>query len=53
VIGKGKLVSLQRNKKEADRVIKGDECGMLYEGDVKVNPGDILLTYIEERRKEL
>jgi translation initiation factor IF-2 len=53
IIGKGKLVSLQRNKKEADRVVKGDECGILYEGDAKVNPGDILLVYVEERKKEL
>ena len=50
-IGKGKMVNLQRNKKDIDLVPKGEECGILYEGDVKVEEGDILLIYIEERRK--
>jgi translation initiation factor IF-2 len=50
-IGKGKMVNLQRNKKDIDLVPKGEECGILYEGDAKVEEGDILLIYIEERRK--
>lgn len=53
IVGKGRLVSLQRNKKETDKVAKGDECGLLYEGDTKVLAGDTLAFYVEERRKEL
>jgi len=44
-IGTGKLVNLQRNKKDADLVSRGEECGILYEGDVKVEEGDVLAIY--------
>ncbi len=50
-IGKGKIVGLQRNKKEIDEVAKGTECGLLYEGNVKVAEKDILAAFSEERRK--
>jgi len=45
LIGKGKLVNLQKNKKDIDRVPKGEECGFLYEGDAKIEEGDILVIY--------
>lgn len=51
LIGKGRIISLQRDKKEIDEVAKGYECGMLYEGNVKVEQGDILYFFIEEKRK--
>lgn len=51
LIGKGKLINLQRNKKDAERVQKGEECGVLFEGDVKIEEGDVLLFYSEERKK--
>jgi len=50
LIGKGKLVNLQKNKKDVDRIPKGEECGMLYEGDTRIEEGDILVIYQEERR---
>jgi len=50
-IGKGKLINLQRNKKDADKVQRGDECGMLYEGDTKIEEGDILAAFQEETKK--
>lgn len=50
-VGQGKLVNLQRNKKEAEAVSKGEECGMLYEGDTKIEQGDILAIYTEEKKK--
>lgn len=50
-VGKGKIIELQRNKKEIDEVGKGTECGILYEGDAKIEKGDVLLVYKEERRK--
>jgi translation initiation factor IF-2 len=42
LIGRGKLVNLQRNKKDTERVGKGEECGILFEGDIKIEEGDIL-----------
>lgn len=50
-VGAGRIVSLQRNKKDADLLKKGDECGIMFEGNVKVEQGDILQAYIEERQK--
>lgn len=50
-VGKGRLISLQKNKKEVEKVTKGDECGILYEGDTKVEIGDILLMYQESKTK--
>jgi translation initiation factor IF-2 len=51
IVGKGRMISLQKDKKSADRVMKGQECGLLFEGDVKIEEGDVLQSYIEERRK--
>ena len=52
-IGSGRLINLQRNKKDADLISKGEECGILFEGDVKIEEGDVLIFYKEERRKNL
>lgn len=51
LLGRGKLINLQRNKKDIERIGKGEECGMLYEGDTKIEEGDILVVYTEGRRK--
>jgi len=51
-IGKGKLISLQKNKKDIEKVKKGEECGILYEGDAKIEKDDILVIYTKERRKK-
>jgi translation initiation factor IF-2 len=53
VAGQGRMISLQRNKKEADSVKKGEECGILFEGNVKIEEGDVLSFYKEEKRKIL
>ena len=45
LIGQGKIINLQKNKKDADIARKGEECGILYEGDVKAAEGDILQIY--------
>ena len=50
-MGKGRIVSLQRNKKTVDRAAKGEECGVLYEGDVKIQEGDVLHFFVEETQK--
>lgn len=50
-VGKGKIVGLQQDKKDTDEVSKRSECGMLFEGNAKIEEGDILNAYIEERKK--
>lgn len=50
-IGRGKLIQLQQNKKEADRVSQDQECGVLFEGDAKIQEGDALEFYEEEKTK--
>ncbi len=50
-IGTGKIVNLQRDKKDIDKLSKGDEAGILFEGNVKIEKGDILLAFTEERKK--
>jgi len=50
-VGKGKIIKLQKEKKEIGEMAKGLECGILYEGDVKIEEGDILNAYIIEKRK--
>lgn len=57
IIGQGKLINLQRDKKDAERVKKGEECGILYEGvyppEIKIAEGDVLVIYQKEQRKGL
>jgi len=50
-IGAGRIINLQRDKKDMEKLVKGDECGILFEGNVKVEKGDILAAYVEERQK--
>ena len=54
-IGQGKMINLQRNKKNAVLISKGEECGILFESiyppDVIIEEGDILLFYTEEKKK--
>ena len=51
LVGKGKLINLQKNKKDVEKAGKGEECGILYEGSIKIEEGDTLNIYTEERRK--
>lgn len=44
-IGEGKIINLQRNKKDIEKAGKGGECGILYGGDTKTEEGDILEAY--------
>jgi translation initiation factor IF-2 len=50
-IGSGRIINLQRDKKDIDRLTKGDEAGILFEGNTKIEKGDILVAYVEERKK--
>ncbi len=50
-IGKGKVIGLQKDKKDIEKGTKGDEVGILYEGNVKIQEDDILVAYEEKRQK--
>ena len=45
IIGKGKLINIQKNKKDIEVGKKGEEVGILYEGEGKIEKGDILIFY--------
>ena len=51
VIDRGKMISLQKNKKDVELVKKGEEAGILYEGNKKIEKGDTLIFYTKEKRK--
>lgn len=50
-VGQGRLINLQINKKDVGKAVKGQECGILYEGKEKIQEGDILVIYTQERKK--
>ncbi len=51
IIGQGKMMNLQQNKQNADEVGQGNECGVVFEGTVKIQTGDTLICYKEEEKK--
>ncbi|NTW13409.1 MAG: translation initiation factor IF-2 [Candidatus Moranbacteria bacterium] len=51
VVGKGVVANLQQNKQNAEEVGQGNECGVVFEGNAKVQEGDTLLAYREETRR--
>jgi len=50
-IGRGKMLQLQKNKKDTDEVLKGQECGILFKGNAVVEKDDILEIFEEEKKK--
>jgi len=50
-IGEGKMINLQKEKKDADSASKGQECGILFEGGTEIKEGDILVFFTRERKK--
>ncbi len=52
IIGKSKIIQLQRDKKETAEVSKGQECGLMVKGEVKIEKGDILELFSEEKKKK-
>lgn len=50
-IGRGKIANLKRGEKNTEKVMSGEDCGIQYEGNVKIQEGDLLLAYIEEKEK--
>ncbi len=51
IIGKGRLANLQQNKANAEEVKQGNECGITFEGEVKIQEGDTLIIYSEEKKR--
>ncbi len=49
-IGLGKVTNLQIGKQTEKEVPSGTECGMRYEGKVKIEVGDVLEFYTEESK---
>ena len=47
--GKGKVLNLQKDKKDVPRVQQGEECGISFQGDAQVQEGDILHFFVEEQ----
>lgn len=52
-LGTGKIVNLQKNKKDVDVAVKGEECGILYEGSVKIQQGDTIKFSIQELQNKV
>lgn len=53
-IGEGVMTTLQKNKEAVDEVGQGNECGVVFEGSVKIMVGDTLLSFsIEEKKRRL
>jgi len=50
-VGTGRIINLQRDKKDVDLARKGDEAGILFEGNIKIEKGDIVVAYVETRQK--
>ena len=50
-MGVGKMVNLQKNKKDVSVVKSGEECGLIYEGSARVEEGDVLKFFIKETQQ--
>lgn len=44
IVGKGKVLNLQQNKKDVNAVNEGNECGLIFDSEVKIEVGDKLLS---------
>jgi translation initiation factor IF-2 len=51
VIDQGRMINLQKNKKDIEKASKGEEVGILYEGEKKIEKGDVLIIFTKERKK--
>jgi translation initiation factor IF-2 len=51
IVGRGKIEGLQQNKNVTSEVGKGNECGVVFEGNTKIKESDTLIVYTEEEKK--
>ena len=52
IIGKGALSHLQTGKQEVKSVPEGTECGVQFDGKLKLEVGDVLEAYKEEKKEK-
>ena len=52
MVGKGKMVGLQKNKKPIDEAVKRDEIGILFEGNIKIEVDDTIVFYVVSQSKD-
>ncbi len=50
-ISLGKITGLKKGERVVEKISAGEECGISYEGGAKLEVGDILVSYIEEKEK--
>lgn len=50
IVGRGKMANLQQNKQNVEEVGQGNECGVVFEGNIKITEGDTLICFKEEER---
>ncbi|MGB9598724.1 MAG: translation initiation factor IF-2, partial [Minisyncoccales bacterium] len=46
-IGEGKIINLQKEKKDIEKAIKGENVGILYQGEIKIEEEDQLVFFKE------
>jgi translation initiation factor IF-2 len=51
IIGKGKLLNLQKEKKDIEKAKKGEEIGILYEGEERIKEEDTLIIFSQEKKE--
>ncbi|MBI4993652.1 translation initiation factor IF-2 [Candidatus Wolfebacteria bacterium] len=42
-IGNGKITNIKKHKQDANQVSSGEECGFMFESEIKINEGDKLI----------
>lgn len=52
-IGQGKISRLQQKTKEKRQIKEGQECGVFFKGETKIEEGDTLEVYREEEKKRV
>lgn len=50
ILGKGKIVLAKVGQSEMKEVVQGTECGANFEGNIKIEVGDVLEFYTEETK---
>ncbi len=51
-IGSGRIINLQSDKKDVDKLRKGDEAGILFEGNIKIEKGEFWSPMLKKGKKE-
>lgn len=52
-VGEGEIAALQSGRSEAKEIRGGQECGLQYKGRTKIEVGDILEAYTQEKKARL